>query len=226
MSVAQTPSDGASLARLLTWLSPAFPVGAFAYSQGLETVIAAGQIAAPNALGAWIESGLAHGGTRSDAVLAACAHRAGRSAEALAEIAALSLALAVARERHDELRELGQAFIQAASAWHPTGLDHLPDPCPYPVAVGAIAAAHGIGRREMLIAFLAAQVQSQISVGLRLIPLGQTEGLRLQAKLEPRILALADWANGASLSDLGAIAHGADIAMMAHESLSSRIFKS
>lgn len=226
MTLKEPPSDTQALARLMTWLSPAFPVGAFAYSQGLETVIAAGRISNAESLGAWIASGLDHGGARTDAIIAACAHRAAKDTGTLAQITALSLALVSAKERYDELVDTGQAFIEAAKAWENVSLETLPATCPYPVAVGGVVAAHGIARIDMLTAFLTAQVQSQISVGLRLIPIGQSKGLRLQAELEPKVVSLAQWAQSATLADIGVMSHGADIAMMAHQNLHSRIFKS
>ena len=94
------------------------------------------------------------------------------------------------------------------------------------MAVGALAGAHGIDRRDTLVAFLTATVHSQVSVAVRLVPIGQTDGLATMAALEPDIAALADLCLNAALDDIGSVAYGADIAQMQHETLTTRIFRS
>jgi urease accessory protein len=144
----------------------------------------------------------------------------------LSSLADLALALTPAAERHKETLLTGDAFVAAAQAWPADIYALLPDPCPYPIAVGAIAAAHGIGLGDALLAFLTAAVHGQVSVAVRLVPLGQTDGLRVTAALEPDIAALATSAATASLDDIGGIAYAADIAQMRHETLEPRIFRS
>lgn len=225
--VSATPvTDLIGLQRLLTWLSPAFPVGAFAWSGGLETAIADGRVIDAPGMHAWLDGLLHHGSLKSDAILLAAAHRAGNDAKTLSEVADLCLALIASAERHDETLTTGRSFIIAAGAWPAPVITALPDRSPYPVAVGAIAAAHGISAQATLTAFLTAAVHSQISVAVRLVPLGQTAGLAVMAELEPTILALAGIAAQSSLEDIGAIAYAADIAQMRHETLGSRIFRS
>jgi urease accessory protein len=214
----------AALQKLLTWLSPAFPVGAFAWSAGLETAIADGRVRAAPTLQDWIAGALAHGGIRTDAILLAHAHRAAVDLTALTELADLAIALTPAAERHKEMMLTGEAFRQAASAW--PGGRALPEPCPYPIAVGATAAAHGIDLADTLLAYLTATVHGQVSVAVRLVPLGQTDGLRVMAALEPAVAALAATAAVATLDDIGGIAYAADIAQMRHETLEPRIFRS
>lgn len=222
-----TMADGtAGLARLHAWLSPAFPVGAFAYSMGLETAIANGTVHNAETMADWLYASLTHGGVRTDALLLAAAHRAHSDPKALAEIAELALALAPAAERVAELTDMGQAFLTAAGAWPTPGQTPLPSPCPYPVAVGATSGAHALPLADVLTVFLTATAQGQISVGLRLVPLGQTEGLKILAAAEPALLELAALAVRDGLDALGGIGYGADIAMMAHETLEPRIFRS
>ena len=102
----------------------------------------------------------------------------------------------------------------------------MPEPCPYPIAVGAVAAAHQIDLADTLLAWLTATVHGQVSVAVRLVPLGQTDGLRVMSALEPRVAELAQAAASATLADLGSIAYAADIAQMRHETLATRIFRS
>jgi urease accessory protein len=218
-------TEPAALQKLLTWLSPAFPVGAFAWSAGLETAISDGRVRDAAALETWIAGALAHGGMKTDAILLAHAHRAA-DATALAELADLAIALTPAAERHRETLLTGDAFIAAAKAWPSDVYARLPHPCPYPVAVGAIAAAHGIDMADALLGYLTAAVHAQVSVAVRLVPLGQTDGLRTVAALESRTAALAALAADATLDDIGGIAYAADIAQMRHEDLEPRIFRS
>ena len=215
----------AALQRLLTWLSPAFPVGAFAWSAGLETAIAGRAVTDSASLRNWLSGALAHGGIRMDAIFLAQAWHAAEAAQ-LAELAALYLALVPSAERHAETTAMGDAFLIAAQAWPSEVFARLPTPCPYPIAVGAVAAAHDIALGDTLIALLTAIVHGQISVAVRLVPLGQTAGLKVMAALEPEIAALAAAAATATLDDIGGIAYAADIAQMRHETLQPRIFRS
>jgi urease accessory protein len=216
-------TDAGALQKLLTWLSPAFPVGAFAWSAGLESAIADRRVSDSTSLQNWLEGTLAHGGIRTDAILLAHAWRA---EPALQDLADLAIALTPSRERLLEINITGDSFVTAAKAWPSQVYATLPQPCPYPIAVGAIAAGHGVMLADTLLGFLTAVVHGQISVAVRLVPLGQTDGLRVMAALEPRIASLADAAAKASLADLGSIAYAADIAQMRHETLEPRIFRS
>lgn len=216
----------ADLQKLLTWLSPAFPVGAFAWSAGLETAIANGKVNDRASTLEWISGALHHGGLKTDAILLAQAHAGHASPDTLAELADLCLALTPARERHTETTVTGSAFALAASAWPTDTLLTLPNPCPYPIAVGALTGAHKIDPRDSLVAFLTATVHSQVSVSVRLVPIGQNDGLSIMAELEPEIATLAALCLNATLDDIGGVAYGADIAQMQHETLPTRIFRS
>jgi urease accessory protein len=218
-------TDPAALQKLFAWLSPAFPIGAFAWSAGLETAIAETLVTDSASLTNWLGGGLAHGGLRTDAILLAHAWRA-PDAAALRDLADLYLALLPAAERHAETLALGAAFSRAAMAWPTEPARRFPDPCPYPIAVGALAAAHAVPLSDTLLAFLTTAVQAQISVAVRLVPLGQTAGLNVLAGLEPAIAALAAAAAIATLADLGGIAYAADIAQARHATLEPRLFRS
>lgn len=222
----------ASLQKLLTWLSPAFPVGAFAWSAGLETAIADRRISDSGALQNWLSGNLAHGGIKTDAILLAQAWKHVTVAPptppvtSLSELADLAIALTPARERLMETSITGDSFAIALKAWPVELREPLPAPCPYPIAIGAVAAAHGVPLNETLLAFLTAAVHGQISVAVRLVPLGQTDGLRVMVALEPTITTLAETAATSSLADIGGIAYATDIAQMQHETLEPRIFRS
>jgi urease accessory protein len=219
-------NQNAALQKLLTWLSPAFPVGAFAWSAGLETAIAARTVHDRATTQAWVAGALHHGSLRTDAILFAHAHANAQNTQSLADLADLSLALTPALERHDETTITGNAFVTAAKAWPTPVLDNLPYPCPYPIAVGAIAAGHAVDREAALLAYLTAAIHAQVSVAVRLVPIGQSDGLTIMAALEPEIAKMARLCLTAELNDIGSVAYAADIAQMSHETLNTRIFRS
>jgi urease accessory protein len=216
----------ADLQKLLTWLSPAFPVGAFAWSAGLETAIAQGRVHDRATTQDWIGGSLHHGSIRTDAILLAHAHRAYHDRSTLQDLADLCLALTPARERHAETVLTGNAFVLATAAWPADIPITLPKPCPYPIAIGAVAGSHGVDIGDTVVAFLTTAVHSQVSVSVRLVPIGQSDGLTIMASLEPAIARLAELCQHATLDDIGSVAYGADIAQMQHETLQTRIFRS
>lgn len=216
----------ADLQKLLTWLSPAFPVGAFAWSAGLETAIVERRVRDRSTTQDWIAGTLHHGGMRTDAILLAHAQRDFSDAQKLAELADLCLALAPSSERHAETITTGNAFVEASAAWTAQALPAWPRPCPYPIAVGALAGSHDIDPMDTLIAYLTATVHAQVSVAVRLVPIGQSDGLKIIAALEPEIATMAQLCQHATLDEIGGVAYGADIAQMKHETLATRIFRS
>jgi urease accessory protein len=204
--------------RLLTWFSPAFPVGAFGYSHGLETAIREGRAASAAPLQAWIESLLRHGSAWTDAVLFKLAWGAADATE-LAELAELAEALAPSLERRLETVRLGAAFLMAARPWTAPIAE-----APYPVAAGAACAAAGIPLETALTAWLHGFAANLVSVGVRAIPIGQTDAVEIMAALEPVILEVAASAAEAGSDDLGGCAFLSDIAAMRHETLQPRLF--
>jgi urease accessory protein len=211
------------LLRLLAWLSPAFPTGGYAYSHGLEWAVEQGDITDGDSLRAWLADVLAHGSGRNDAILLRHAHRACRDGTALGEIADLAATLAPSRERRAEMLDQGAAFIAAAAPWRPP---NLPSPVAYPVAVGALAGAHGIAEDATAAAYLQTFATNLISAAVRLVPLGQSAGLRVLAALEPVILDVARASSAATLDDLGGCAFRSDLAAMRHETQYTRLFRS
>ena len=220
-----------TLARLMTWLSPAFPVGGFSYSHGLEWIVETGRLKHAATLGDWIEDILLHGAGRTDAIFLAEAWRTVAAAEpaSLSEVADLAAALAPSAERRLETLAQGAAFLAAVKAvWPHPAIEALAarEEVAYPVAVGACAAAHGLPLVETAQAFMQAFAANLVSAGVRLIPLGQTEGLRVIARLEPLVPRIVASALAASLDDVGGAAVAADIASMRHETQYTRLFRS
>lgn len=225
--------EAAALYRLMAWLSPAYPVGAFSYSSGIEWAVERGDITNAATLQGWLAVMLGEGGGFCDAVLFAHAYRAiaAQDAAALRAVAELAAAFVPSKERFLETTAQGRAFLDAIRAAWPcpaaTRLDAAWDGAvALPVAVGVACAGHGIACETALHAFLHALAANWISAGVRLIPLGQTDGQRVLAALEADVGAAAVRALKTQLEDLGSAAFRADIAGMRHETQYTRLFRS
>ncbi|MDB5504812.1 MAG: urease accessory protein UreF [Tardiphaga sp.] len=230
---ALSADEGAALYRLMTWLSPAFPVGAFSYSSGIEWAVEAGDIVDAATLQDWLSSMLTDGSGFCDGVFVAHVHRAAsdRDEKTLREIAELAAAFVPSKERQLETASQGRAFIEIArSAWNHDGLERLIAACDgamvYPVAVGLVSAVHKIPLSATMHGFFHAVTSNWISAGARLVPLGQTDSQRVLAALEPVVVATGTRAMAASLDDLGSATFRSDIGGMRHETQYTRLFRS
>ena len=195
--------------------SPAFPVGAFAWSHGAETAIAEGRLRDAATVEGWLRDVLEHGSGWSDAVLLAHTARG-------VDVAELAAALAPSAERRRETLEQGAAFAATVrSVWGVQVTDAA-----YPVAVGQAVAALGLPLEDALRLYLQAFAANITSACVRLIPLGQTDGQRITAALAPLCAALAGRAMGADLDDLGGFTPLVDVMGQRHATLYSRVFRS
>ncbi|MGE5146524.1 MAG: urease accessory protein UreF [Candidatus Eiseniibacteriota bacterium] len=229
-------TDENALYHLLTWLSPSYPVGAFAHSSGVEWAVEAGWIADRTSLEAWLDAVLTAGAAWNDSVLFVHAYRAALAGDhaALAEVAELAAAAHPALERRLESLAQGDAFrrIALATALEPqaTALVNCPDDgLAYPVAVASLAAGHAIALQAALTAYLHAFVANLVSAAQRLVPLGQTDGQKTILALAPivaqavkRAVALPP---GDPFAFLGSATWMADLASMAHETQYTRLFR-
>ncbi len=204
------------LLTLSQWLSPAFPVGAFAFSHGVETAVREGRIGCAGDLRFWLGDLFDHGSIRSDIVLLAAAWRKEPDADMVAR------AFQPSAERLEEAQQLGAAFARTVrSVWE---LD-LPDLL-YPVAVGRAAALKDLPLEETAALYAQSFAANLVSAAVRLVPLGQTEGQAVLAALAPACDKLGREAAGFTLDDLANAAFLSDIAAMRHESLEPRLFQS
>lgn len=203
---------------LAQWLSPAFPVGAFSYSHGLEWVIESGQVHDKDSFQAWLTDILRHGTGRNDAILL---HAAYRGAD-LAEVDALARAFAPSSERLMETEQQGAAFCRTTQAIWGKDLPSLT----YPVALGYAAACQGIPLRQTCTMYLHAFASNLTSAAVRLVPLGQTDGQSVVAALSPLCETMTSQAATMTLDDLGGTTLLADIAAMKHETQYTRLFRS
>jgi urease accessory protein len=211
---------------LFLWLSPTFPVGAYAYSHGLEWAAEAGDVRDAATLAQWLMDLCDCGAPRLDVTLFAAAHRAAPAE--LVGLNELAVALAGSRERRLETTAQGTAFVAAArAAWPCDALDAFGDDAvAYPIAVGAVANGHSVALEQAAPAFGLALFANLVSAATRLSVIGQTDGQKILRLLTPRV---ADMAAQALLDDpetMGACAFRADIAAMKHETQYSRLFRS
>lgn len=221
------------MATLFAWLSPSYPIGAFSYSHGLETAIAAEKVVDAESLHDWLSALLAFGAGRTDAIFLAEAYRrTAQTAEGdlqnlpdlhdLHDLIELADALQPSAERRLETMAQGRAFAETTAAAYGGSAVVAP----YPVALGCAAARHGFPLETACALFLHAFVANLVSAGVRLVPLGQTEGQRLLAALQPTCREVSEEALQSTLDDIGGCAFGADVASMRHEIQEVRLFRS
>ena len=227
-----------ALLRLQSWMSPAFPTGAYTFSHGLESAITDGAVSGADGVRDWVRAVIEHGSGRNDAIVTAACHAALTSgrADALADINALSLALSAGAERRRESVLLGASFRKAAAPWFAPPakcavetrdpLSSLDGDCALPVAIGALTARAGLPLRPVLASALQSTAATLAWIAARLVPLGQSETLATIAALEPLVARLAEAAASSTLDDLGGCAVLADIDSLRHERQRSRVCRS
>ena len=229
-------ADVHGLLRLQSWLSPAFPTGAFSYSHGLETAIDEGLVSDLDGLRHWLEGALHHGVGRTDAwfVVEAAVATQDRDARRLVEVGELASALCGAAELRHETRVQGQAFLATLKAvwpherldWATAVLAEDGIPATLPIAAGLAGAAHGIALERFVPLYLGALVANLVSAGVRLVPLGQTDGQRAVAALEPTVAEVAAHALRRTEAQPGSAALIIDLCAMRHETQYTRLFRS
>ena len=210
----------AQILTLTQWFSPAFPIGAFAYSHGIEAAIDSGQIVTNEDLYQWLADVLEHGSGRNDCILLRAAYRCADEVS-LGKVNAAAHAFAGSAERIKETTLQGSAFVKTTNAiWH----EKAPD-CAAPVAIGYAACRLGLPVGLTASMYLQAFTSNLVSAAVRLVPLGQTEGQETLTALTPLCLKVAKDAAAADIDDLHSTAFLSDIAAMKHETMKPRIFR-
>lgn len=223
--------DENGLLRLMSWLSPAFPVGGFSYSHGIEYAVECGLLTDRFQTQSWIVHVLRHGSAWVDGGLFLAAHRAVSGQGDLRDVADWAAALRGTPEMALEARAQGAAFVSALKASWPDPdfqdwMGRLDAPPSYAVAVAVAAACAEIPEDLALSAFLMAVAANLVSAAVRLVPLGQTDGQRVTAALAGQIPAIAEAARRTSFADLGTAAPMVDWTSMKHETQYTRLFRS
>jgi len=226
----------AGLYRLLTWLSPAFPVGGYAYSHGIERAIEEGFVADRESLRRWIAAIVLRGAGRLDAAFFRAAWQAVTDDDEATLLRAVEWADAMRATREVALESAaqGQAFVEALSAAWPTPalarwtavLADSGRAVAYAVAVGVAASVAQVPLRQGLLAYLHGMAANLVSAGVRLVPLGQSNGQRALAGLEPIVRLAADRVMTTPLEAIGSAAPMVDWTSMQHETQYTRLFRS
>ena len=215
MSTDQMTTAAEQLLILQNWFSPAFPIGAFSYSSGLETAIARGDVYDRDSLSDWLRQTLLHGSIFMDAVFL----RATMEGE---DVNDLCLALCAGAERYQETTELGAAFGRVMGE---TQVIKLPAGLAYPVAVGIAARALALPREATVAAFLQGACMNQISAAVRAIPIGQMDGQACLVSLMPAIARAAATVMETEAETAGSFAPAADLCALEHETTEQRIYR-
>ncbi len=208
----------AQLQVLAAWFSPGYPVGAYSYSHGLEWAVEVGDVRDPAGLAAWVGDVIEYGAGRSDAILLAQA----MAAEEPGAVAELAEALAPSAERHLETMAQGAAFARTTAAAYGIAVPAVA----YPVAVGCAARRLGLPAGATVTLFVQGFAANLVSAGVRLVPVGQTDGQRILAGLLPLAERVAEAALTAPLAAVGGIVQRGDLAAMRHETQYSRLYRS
>jgi urease accessory protein len=222
-----------ALYRLLAWLSPAYPIGGFSYSHGVETAIEQGFIVDRVSLVAWLQTVLGAGTGRVDGALFAAAWRAADAGDwpAFDAVAERAAAWRGTSEMALESRQQGGSFLSITrTAWPHPDLDaahgRLGGEMALPVAVALAAAAHGIALAAALEGYLQAFTANLISAALRSVPLGQSDGQIALAGLEASVRTAVEAAQAAELAEVGTATPLLDWCSMRHETQYTRLFRS
>jgi urease accessory protein len=224
--------ESVHLGKLLAWTSPGYPTGAFSYSHGLEQAVEDRLVAGPDELFEFIAASLERGCAFIDAVMFACAWRAASDPEQLSEIADEAAAWRATSELALESRQQGAAFLAVTrKAWpHPSleafAASRAGQAMPHSVVVAVACAAHGIPLRQALEAYLHGFAANLVSAGVRLVPLGQTDGQTALSRLAAIIPEIADRAIATQREELGSNAFALDLLSMRHETQYTRLFRS
>jgi urease accessory protein len=225
-----------ALLRLQSWLSPAFPTGAYSYSHGLEWAVEAGYIDDRKSLVDWLDTDLCYGSGRNEAIFFyqawRCAMKHDRAK--LFEIAELAAAFRGTSEFALESSQQAAACLTTLrQVWPDSLLDWLSETLrqhriqpALAVVLGVRSAAQAIPASIALPAYVQSYIANLVTAGVRLVPLGQTDGQLAIAELEQAILAASVEAERATVDDLGSAAFMVDLASMEHETQYTRLFRS
>lgn len=217
---------------LLAWTSPSLPIGGYTYSHGLETAVDDGRVRTWGDLVGYVDAVIARGGGWVDAVLLAQAMRVAHDDAAFDALGDLAAAFRASSETALESRQQGAAFLAVVrKAWpHPALEAYAARRGDWPHAHATVfalaAAAHGLDKGAAMHGFLHATAANLVSAGVRLVPLGQTDGQLAMAELARRIGPIAAAARACPLDDLGTATPALELCSFHHETLYTRLFRS
>jgi len=236
MSMSDPKGSSSGLYRLLAWLSPGFPVGSFSFSHGLEAAAASGVVRDRYSLQLWLSAIVASGGGRIDADILRDAYRASLAGDigALVDANRRGVAYRATAETRLETTAQGETFLATCRAAWPNpvldcwaeGISASGEAVCYAAAIGAATAQAGVPLDSALLGYLQALASNLVSAGLRLGMIGQTDGQRILAALEPVIAAAVGGALTRGRGSFGSATFAVELASMDHETQYTRLFRS
>ena len=200
----------------MAWLSPACPIGAFAYSQGLEAAVEDGLVTDISSLKVWLNASLSHGSIKNDSVFLAAAFNS-KSLSELQNLTDLYYAFCISSSRYQESKNMGRAFSKLVT---------LKNEYAFPISLGKVSKDYGIKLDNLIPLFMHSALQNQISAAQRLISLGQSDAFKLLTSLFALIGEIAQEVRTGELDNLTSTSFIAEIEAMRHETLNTRIFAS
>jgi urease accessory protein len=219
------------LLRLLQLVSPTLPVGAYSYSEGLETLVQQGKIMTPEAVIQWIEQELQWGLIRLDAVAIKEAYSAFANSDQQALLALNSQlsALRDAEEGRQQSWAMGRALNRMAVQLEPdlkSWISAMNGSCNFAISFTLLAAQWQIVPQTAMLGFLQSWATNLIAAAIKLVPLGQTVGQKILLELTPTLETATAQCWVTALEDLALSSWGTSLASMQHETLYSRLFRS
>ena len=226
--------DNRALFNLMSWMSPSYPIGSYTYSHGIEFAVEEGLVTSLNNLVPWITDILEYGSGKSDCVLLAAAYWAtiDQDMEALKEVAEIGNAFAPTKEIALETTQQGRAFVGVIGNVSTEAktlavlAEYWQGQLIHPIAVGIVAADHGVPLSETLTAYLHGFVSNLVSAAVRLVPLGQTDGQRAIAAMADKVERITAIAIKTPLGELGSATLMVDWCSASHETQYTRLFRS
>ena len=200
----------------MAWLSPACPIGAFAYSQGLEAAVEDRLVTDISSLKVWLNASLSHGSIKNDSVFLAAAFNS-KSLSELQNLTDLYFAFCISSSRYQESKNMGRAFSKLVT---------LKNEYAFPISLGKVSKDLGIKLDNLIPLFMHSALQNQISAAQRLISLGQSDAFKLLTSLFALIGEIAQEVRTGELDNLTSTSFIAEIEAMRHETLNTRIFAS
>ncbi len=225
----------ASLLQLIWLASPALPVGGFSYSEGLEAAVECGSVAGESSASDWLADQLHLTLARSDLAVVAKAVAAWRRGD-LAHVCELNDWVLQTRETSElrlQAEQMGRSLVEwlrnqdAGDAARLLQAQALADMSPtYPVAFALAASRTQAPVRNVLLAFAFGWAENMVQAALKSVPLGQSAGQRILARLASEIPAAADHAHRLLDSERQAFSPMLAILSAQHETQYSRLFRS
>jgi len=206
--------------KIMAWLSPAYPLGSFSFSHGLEDAISMGIVVGKESLLEWLFQILHFGSGRNDAIFLCSAYRS--SEEELLQLARIAESFSGTKERHLETVHQGTAFAKVTSNIS----NKLIPAVPLPLAIGYCAKVENINLERLLPLYLHAFIANLVSAAIRFLPLGQTDGQMVLFGLFGDFEKVAKETRDLNVEHLGNSCFLNDISSMRHETMTTRIFRS